>query len=130
MGVVEKSRSNMPLVLIIACISVVVAWIGIVLLGLMLIVGHLGALDKEMRTPFLITLSGTAFATAVFALAAFFTRCPECHRKFLVQTYQGKIFGARTGFGLDLWASAVIDILRWGSCSCMYCGRRISVKDA
>ena len=75
-----------------------------------------------------IAVLATFIAVAVlYALLAFRLRCPQCARRFLVETLGPKHRDARTCLGMDHWATAVVDVLRHGQCVCMYCGTRINV---
>jgi hypothetical protein len=64
----------------------------------------------------------------VYCLLALSLRCPSCGRRFLVEWFGPKHPNAHRLSGMDHWASAVVDVLRRGYCSCMHCGTTIRVR--
>jgi len=63
-----------------------------------------------------------------YALIAYGLRCPSCGRRFLLESAGAKHSNARRTFGMDHWASAIVDVFRKGHCLCMYCGAKIRTR--
>jgi len=63
-----------------------------------------------------------------YVLVAYGLQCPSCGRRFLVQGIGAKHSNASRIFGMDHWASAIVDVVRRGQCICMYCGAKICTR--
>jgi len=82
-------------------------------------------------------LHRNAFATILFLViafsfgylvAAFGVKCAICgHRIFIEHPGQKHANSTRVWF-MDRWASAVVELLRFGHCTCMYCGSTLQVR--
>jgi hypothetical protein len=77
---------------------------------------------------FVILLCLFLASALAYCFLALSLRCPSCGRRFLVEWLGPKHPNARRLFGMDHWASAIVDVLRRGHCSCMHCGSTISVR--
>jgi hypothetical protein len=51
-------------------------------------------------------------------------RCPACQKPFLIERTGEQHPLARKGPHLDYWGTTVLDIVRGGGFTCMYCGTR------
>ena len=116
---------------IIAAWLVIGAWCVLALLIVQLILGQFQAVRGAwfLEASIFVSLLSALIVLGVFyALLAFSLRCQACGKRFYVEAPGPKDSNARRIFGMDHWASAVIDILRRGKCTCMYCGALVRVR--
>jgi hypothetical protein len=82
-------------------------------------------------------LEGAVFMGILFALfslaiaygcLALTLRCQSCGKRFFVEFPSKRHPGARRVWGMDHWATAVMDVLRRGECTCMGCGQPVRVR--
>src|SRR5436190_290034 len=71
-------------------------------------------------------LVGLGIVYLGFAIAV---RCPSCARRLFVELPGRKHLSASRIWGMDHWASSVVDVLRQGHCTCMYCGSVTRVRN-
>lgn len=71
----------------------------------------------------------TAFVCfgAAFIVLAVPIRCQACGKRLFVETSAPKHPRASRVFGMDHWASSVVNIVRHSQCNCMNCGSLIRV---
>lgn len=119
-----------PRALKVACISVLVCWISIVIIFGTLIAGYITHNDEELRTLALCSIVLLILAGLVYLALAIYLKCSLCSRRFLIQTYEPKSDKARTKWKMDYWAFVVIDVLFRRSFVCMYCGAKYQVNKA
>ena len=107
--------------ILVACYLVVLSWAE--LLGLIAVMTVGFATHSQALTTPVIALLGTLIVTAaIYVGIALIVRCSSCGRRMLIEAPGFKHPTAKKVFGLDLWASSIISILRNGHLNCMYCG--------
>lgn len=65
------------------------------------------------------------------SMAIFFgltLKCPNCDKRFLMETLGIKHRNAKHLYHLDYWASTVIDVIFNKQFTCMYCGKTVNLK--
>src|SRR5713101_4679323 len=113
-----------PRALKVACISVLVSWISIVIIFGTLIAGYITHNDEELRILAFCSIVLLIFAGLVYLALAIHLKCSLCSRRFLIRTYEPKSEKARTKWKMDYWALVVVDVLHSGTFVCMYCGTK------
>ncbi len=63
-----------------------------------------------------------------YICAAMGVKCSTCGRRMFFEDLAPKHVSAPRIWSMDHWASTVIEILRFGRCSCMYCGSKFVVR--
>ena len=116
---------------------VAAAWLvvlGWCLLGVLIFQFALAQLQSLRGTwPFVASVT-TALLVAVVALGltylalAVSIRCQSCGKRLLVEMRGDKHPRASRVWGMDHWASAIVNVLRQGQCTCMYCGSVTKVR--
>jgi hypothetical protein len=104
---------------------VVGAWCLLAVLVIWLILAYLPSLRGAWfleGSVFMGILSIFITFAIIYAFLAFTFRCQSCGKRFFVESFGTKHRDARRIWGMDHWASAVIDVLRRGECTCMGCG--------
>ena len=112
-----------PRALKVACISVLVGWISIVICFGTLIAGYITHNDEQLRILAFCSIVVLILSALVYLALAIYLKCPLCSRRFLIQTYETKSDKARTKWKIDYWAFVVIDVLLRRSFVCMYWGQ-------
>lgn len=113
-----------PRTLKVACISVLVGWVSVVICFGTLVAGYITQNDDQLRTLAFCSIVVLIFAALVYLALAIYLKCPACSRRFLIQTYEPKSDKARTKWNMDYWTFVVIDTLFRRSFVCMYCGTK------
>ncbi len=55
-------------------------------------------------------------------------KCATCGRRLLIERSGPKHPNSRQVWFMDRWATAIIDVVRFGHCTCMYCGSKMRVR--
>ena len=111
-----------PRTLMVACNSVLVGWISIVICFGTLVAGYITHNDDQLRALAFCSIVVLIFSALVYLTLAIYLKCPSCARRFLYQSDETKHANARTKWKMDYWAYVVIDILCRRTFVCMYCG--------
>ena len=121
-----------------ASIVVVAAWLVAAAWGVMavLIVQFSLAQVPSLRGTWPFEASVTADLLAVFvclALAylvlATVIRCQSCGKRLFFEGLDSEYPHASRIWGMDRWASSVVNVLRCGECTCMHCGALVRVRN-
>jgi|RhiMethySRZTD1v2_1073278.scaffolds.fasta_scaffold124939_1 hypothetical protein len=110
---------------VIAAWLVVLAWCSLAFLILQFALAHFQALNGTW--PFVASVT-TALLVAVVALGLTYValavsiQCQSCGKRLFVEMRGEKRPRASRVWGMDHWASAIVNVLRQGQCTCMYCG--------
>jgi len=106
----------------VACNSVLVGWISIVICFGTFVAGYITQNDDQLRALAFCSIVVLIFSALVYLTLAIYLKCPSCARRFLYQSDETKHANARTKWKMDYWAYVVIDVLFRRSFVCMYCG--------
>lgn len=100
-----------------------------VLLGASIILFLIGISTKSIDADVIVAAFKLFLVNAIVALTlASIQKCQNCGRRFLVE-HPGVKHSNAVKFGkMDYWSSAVIDILKNGEFTCMYCGVRFALE--
>lgn len=121
-GVSKSVRSHRHGVLaLVACYLAGVSWVLLSALILIMVAGFISHSDA-LTMPFVLLLSAFMFSASGYCVAAVAVRCSSCGRRFLIETPGAKHAKASRVWGFDHWATSIVEILRRGRCTCMYCG--------
>ena len=107
------------------CWSVFGAWIFLLLSILFFIYGFL---DKSVLEITIVIFGIFMLLATIGTVTSFKHRCPNCKRRFLIQTPGPKHAAARKLGSLDSWATVIIDVLFNNYFVCMYCGEKYNMK--
>ena len=117
---------------------VIAAWLAIAAwtaLALFIILFGLAQFQSLRGTwPFKASIATALLVAVVCFGATFFAlavpiRCHACGRRLFVETEAPKHPGASRVFGMDHWASSVVNIVRRRQCNCMHCGSLVRVAN-
>jgi hypothetical protein len=127
----DDSRHPQASRVVLAAWVVVGAWCALALLIVQIILGQFPALRGIwiLEAPaFLASLSSLVILAVVYAWFALTLRCQSCGKRFFVEFSGAMHPDSRRIWGMDHWASAVVDVLRRGECTCMSCGALVRVR--
>jgi hypothetical protein len=112
--------------LVWSCWLVVVVCCLVLLLVVMMIAGALGlAFTRQAFVLALAILMSCGFLVIVVESTF---RCDHCNRRFMIEGSGSKHPRAHRRGTMNHWGSAVIDILRERTFTCMYCGQLFRIR--
>ena len=108
------------------CALVAAAWL---LLAALLVAVALSASDRTGLVDRLASalLCGSLLSVLLGAALSSFVHCPHCGRRLLIRGRGEKSISRRRFRRVDAWASAVVEVLAYQACTCIYCARKVAV---
>lgn len=117
---------NHSMKLILTSYFVIISWLLLLLCILLFIYGFI-EMDfnrKILYVSFYVFL----FISFTAIFLGLTHKCPNCNKRFLMETPSIKHQNAKHLYHLDYWASTVIDIIFNKQFTCMYCGKTMRLK--
>lgn len=105
----------------IACLAILGSWL---LLGITIILFLFGFIYNDLLQTIISVFGLFVAMTAIGVLSSLVHKCPNCNRRFLIETPGEKHESARKLGVLDHWATVVVDVLSNNYFVCMYCGEK------
>ncbi|SRR6266436_8255915 len=116
---------------VVAAWLVVAAWCVLAFLVAQFSLAQIQALrgtwpfEASVTAVLLAVFVGLAIAYLAFAIII---RCEFCGKRLFLEVPGPKHPRASRVWGMDHWASSVVNVLRHGQCTCMYCGSVAKVR--
>ena len=117
--------------IVVAAWLIVAAWCALAFLIAQFALAQLQSLhgawpfEASVTATLLALLVGLGIAYLAFAISI---RCQSCGKRLFLEVPGPKHPRASRVWGMDRWASSVVNVLRQGQCTCMYCGSVTRVR--
>ena len=112
----------------ITCIIAAICWILLFTFLIGLLLHNLGIKFHLFFVIWEPLFIGWLLLSLVYILLAFGFHCPNCDKRFLVQTSKEKHPNARKFRLLNYWSTSIINVLFDNKFTCMYCGNSYRTK--
>ncbi len=118
---------NHSIKLMITSYFVMASWLLLLLCILLFIYGFI-KIDFNHKILY-VSFYAFLFISSMAIFLGLTHKCPNCDKRFLMETPEIKHQNAKHLYHLDYWASTVIDVIFNKQFTCMYCGKTVSLKN-
>lgn len=113
--------------LIFTCCVLFLAWAEIIVFFILLLLNALPGMSCDCEGLLIFDLVAIGVTISIYMLMAQVLRCQSCGKKILVQQLGEKPSSVRSVWGMDAWASTVVNVVKSKRFSCMHCGQEYSI---